>query len=132
MTDGSSLLGWSRVFHSVKTPAGAFIHIAAGNTRAGMALTPAPGGGGEFAAHLAAAAEFARRGEGAPIRPAVPFIRPADVAIQTVDINGIGLRLVLAIHVAADDVAKQTAADHAAHGGKAVAMAGKAADQAAC
>src|SRR4029079_12010626 len=100
-------------------------HIAAGDTGAGLAARPTPGRGGEFAAELAAAAEFARRGEGAPVGTAVPFIGAADIAVQAVDIDGIGLCLVLAVHVAADDVAQQTAADHAAHRGKAVAMAGE-------
>src|ERR1700679_957428 len=86
---------------SVEAPA-AIAHVTAGNAGAGIAPAAAPRGLGEFTADLAATTEFAHRGEGAAIGPAAPFIRPADIAVQCIDIDRIGLGLVLAVHVARD------------------------------
>src|SRR4051812_8128933 len=105
--------------------------LAAGRAGAGEILAAAPGGLGEIAAHHAAAAEFAHRGEGAAIAAIVPFIGTADIAVQPGGIGAIGHRLVVAIDVAADDIAEQAAHHHTADCGASVAPAGYAAQQTA-
>src|SRR3954471_1828828 len=115
---------------SVKPPIAA-TDVAAGGTGTGKVFPAAIGGLGEIAADHAAAAIFPHRGEGAAIAAIVPFIRPADIAIQTLAVDAEGHRLVFAIDVAADDVAEQAAQHHAADHRAAVAATGRAADQAA-
>src|ERR1700755_1375355 len=85
------------VTSSIETPAGAVTQLAAGDAGAGVAVTPAIGGGAELTADLAPPAGFPLRGEGAVVGTAAPFIGPADIAVQAVDIDRIGLGLVLAI-----------------------------------
>src|SRR5260221_4056060 len=103
--------------------------VAARDAGADKVPIAAPAGFGEFTADLAAAAKFAGRGESAAIAAIAPFIGTSDVAVQAVGIDAIGHRLVLAINVAADDVAQETAQHHAADHRAAIAAAGRAADQ---
>src|ERR1700744_1062028 len=114
---------------SIESPA-AIARVTAGDAGGGIAPAAPPGCLGEFTADLAATAELARRREGAAIGPTVPFIRTTDIAIQSIDIDRIGLGLILTVHVAGDDVTQNATADHAAHGGKTIAVAGGGADQA--
>src|SRR5579863_8273845 len=113
---------------SVETPV-ACADLAAGRAAAGEALSAAPAGFGEVAADLIAAAEFAHRGEGSVIAAIVPLVGTADVAVQAVGIDPECRRLVVAIHVAADDIAEQATNHDAADGGAGPAMTGEAADQ---
>src|SRR6266702_68096 len=105
--------------------------VATGRAGAGEVLATAIGGLGEFAADHAAATVFARCGKGAAIAAIAPFIGAADFAVQAVGIDAKRHGLVLAIDVAADDIAQQAAQHHAAHDRAAIAAAGRAADQAA-
>jgi hypothetical protein len=61
----------------------------------------------------------------------VPFVTPADIAVQAVGIDAEGVGMVLAIHIARDGIAQEPAQKHAADDGAAIAVAHGRADQAA-
>src|SRR5215469_14919818 len=128
--DHGPALGGAMIGSSVKPPIAA-ADLAARGSGAGKALTTAPAGFGEVAAYLIAAAELAHRGEGAVIGTAVPLIGPADIAVETVGIDPVCGRLVVAVDVAADHIAEQAADHDTADRGAGTAVTGKTADQAA-
>src|SRR3954471_16988214 len=115
---------------SVKPPIAA-TDVAAGGTGTGEVFPAAISGLGEIAADHAPAAIFPHRGEGAAIAAIVPFIRPADIAIQTLAVDAEGHRLVFIIDAAADGVPEQPPRPPAAGARAAVPAPGRAADQAA-
>src|ERR1700709_339961 len=85
----------------------------------------------EVAAALAVLAEFARRGEVAVALAMAPVVALADPAVEADGVGVEGVALVVAIDVARQGVAEQAAQEHAADHRASIAVARRAADQAA-